>query len=113
MLKKIKYITVSDKPINYFEIKNIQPLECHSEGANSIKVIIEHKTYTIKKGCTVKLTGCLDANTNDIMLSPGEEFFVEGYTGYDIYGEDYVVYLGKKYILYWDKEVLKMISEHS
>lgn len=113
LFNKTKYITVSATPINHFAINNIHTYEHRMEESNC-KVdmfLFEHKNYTVRKNCTVKLTGYIEANTEDIIIASGEEFCVKSYTGYDLYGEDHIIYLGKEYILHWDSTVLKSLME--
>jgi len=109
---KTKYFTLNIAPMNHFENSYINALGTHIEEDSSKCdiLLIEHKTYAVKRGCVIKLTGCIDAHTSDHTLLSGEQFFVKTYTGYDLYGENHVVYNGKEYILHWDKKVLKLLK---
>ncbi|MBU3188256.1 hypothetical protein K9O30_02565 [Clostridium bowmanii] len=115
LFNKTKYFTLSVTPINHFKINGVEALANPTESTNSKgdMLLIQHRTYKVRKGCVVKLIGCIEANTNDFMLVPGEQFFVKPYTGYDIYGEDHVVHRGKEYILHWNSKVLKLLRDCS
>jgi len=112
LFNKTKYFTLSITPMDHSEINYINTYGNHHEEGSSKSdiLLIEHKTYAVKRGCVIKLTGCIDAHTSDHTLLSGEQFFVKTYTGYDLYGENHVVYNGKEYILHWDKKVLKLLK---
>jgi hypothetical protein len=72
-----------------------------------------NRIYSVKRGCSIKLENVLQNNlkVKYIVLSEMEQFRVEPYSGYDIYGEDYVIYNGDRFLLRWDKSVLECLID--
>lgn len=73
--------------------------------------VFENQIYSVKTGCIIELMGVAEIDTYNVILMENEQFRVEPYTGYDVYGQDYVDYKGKRYLLYWDKNVLESLTE--
>lgn len=115
LFNKTKYFTLSITPIDNFVCSGVELLGNHIVGANGDDdmLLTEHMTYVVRKGCIVKLIGCIKDNTSDLILVSGEKLSVKPYTGYDIYGQDYVLYRGKEYLLRWNSKVLKLLKECS
>lgn len=57
------------------------------------------------------LEGVSKNNPKNVILNEMEHFCIEPYTGYDIYGQDYIMYNGNRYLLRWDKKVLECLEE--
>lgn len=73
--------------------------------------LFENRVYSVKKGCSIKLEGISQNNPKEIVLKEMEQFRVEPYSGYDIYGKDYIIYNGIRFLLRWDKTVLECLIE--
>lgn len=73
--------------------------------------IYENRIYSVKNGCSVKLIDVSQNNAENIVLTEGKQFRVEHYSGEDIYGEDYVIYNGSRFLFCWDKKILECLIE--